>query len=364
MIPLVQPLFGAEEKKILMEIVESRILASGRYVKKFEEECASYFNTNYAVAVSSGTTALHAALLACGIKPGDKVLTTPFSFIATANSILFCNAKPVFADIDPQTYNLSPAETERILKKEKNIKAVIVVHLYGMPADMGAFLRLQKKYKFALIEDCAQSHGALYQGKMTGSFGDASTFSYYATKNASTGEGGTVHTNSKRIDGLVRQIINHGRAGHSTHTILGYNFRLTNLAAGIGIVQLKKLNDWNKARISNARYLSEHLKDVEFIQTPFIPEYAKPVFHQYTVRVPAALRERFMKHLTDSGVGCGIYYPCAIHRQPLYQKLGYKRGLCPQAEKASQEVLSLPVHPALKQNDLKKIVDVIKSFKK
>jgi len=315
------------------------------------------------VAVSSGTTALHAALLAAGIQPGDKVLTTPLSFIATANSILFCGARPVFADIDPATFNLSPEAAEQALKKEKNIKAVILVHLYGMPADMDAFLKLKKKYKFILIEDCAQAHGATYKGIIAGSFGDLSAFSYYATKNIMTGEGGMVHTSNPRYDKLIRQIINHGRSGHSVHTILGYNFRLTNLAAGIGIVQLGKLKQWNAARKKNARYLSEHLQGLGFITTPAIPAHADPVFHQYTVRIPHVLRKKFMEYLQKNGVGNGIYYPEVIYRQPFYQKMGYKKGLCPVAEKAVQEVLSLPVHPALTAKDLETIVTVIRGFK-
>jgi dTDP-4-amino-4,6-dideoxygalactose transaminase len=362
MISLVHPIVGTEEKKILNEIVDSRILASGKYVTEFEKQCATMVGTKYAVAVSSGTTALHAALLACGIGPGDKVLTTPFSFIATANSILFCGAKPVFADIDPATYNLSPAAVEQVLKKEKNIKAVIVVHLYGTPADMAAFLRLKKKYGFILIEDCAQAHGATFKGKVVGSFGEANAFSYYATKNAMCGEGGAVHTNSALIDRRLRQIINHGRSGQSTHTVLGYNFRLTNLAAGIGIVQLKRLAVWTEARRANAAFLTENLRGLDHVVTPIEPDDTMPVYHQYTIRVPRQLRKAFMQHLQSKGVGCGVYYPYAIHRQPLYVKLGYKAGLCPQAEKAAQEVVSLPVHPALKKNDLTIIVEAIRSF--
>jgi dTDP-4-amino-4,6-dideoxygalactose transaminase len=363
MIPLVQPLVGAEEKKIISKIIDSRILASGEYVKQFEDACALHFNTKFCVAVSSGTTALHAALLACGIKQGDKVLTTPLSFIATANSILFCGAKPVFADIDPVTFNLSPRSAEEALKKDKSIKAIIVVHLYGMPADMKEFVRLKKKYDVALIEDCAQAHGAKCYGRIVGSIGDASAFSFYATKNIMTGEGGTIHTNNQLIDKRVRQIINHGREGHSTHTVLGFNFRLTNIAAGIGIVQLKKLDKWNAMRRKNAEYLTRSLETLPFLRTPVIPSNFEPVFHQYTLRVTPGLRAEFMKHLAKKGVGCGIYYSDVIYRQPLYQKLGYKKGSCPEAEKAVEEVVSIPVHPALSKKDLVSIVDGIRSFK-
>ena len=362
MIPLVHPIFGKNEKKSLSEIIDSRIIASGKYVERFEAVSARMFGTKYAVAASNGTTALHAALLACGVKPGDKVLTTPFSFIATANSILYCGAKPVFADIDPGTYNISAREAEKVLKKEKNVKAVIIVHLYGMPCDMDAFNKLKKKYKFVLIEDCAQAHGARFKGKVVGSFGDASAFSFYATKNVTTGEGGLILTNAPEVNALARQIVNHGRDEHNNHTVLGFNFRLTNLAAGIGIEQLKHLDEWSRARRANAGFLNSRLRDIQGITTPEIPSGYTPVFHQYTIGVKNGLRDKLAEHLKLSGVGCGIYYSRAIYRQPLYAKLGYKPGLCPEAEKASSEVLSLPVHPALKKRELGTIAGSVKRF--
>lgn len=362
MIPLVHPIFGQNEKKVLSEIIESRMLASGKYVEKFEKISAEMFGVKHAIATSNGTTALHAALLACGIKPGDKVLTTPFSFIATANSILYCGAKPVFADIDPRTFNISPVEAEKALKKDKTIKAVIIVHLYGMPCDMEAFMKLKKKYKFILIEDCAQAHGARFKSKVVGSFGDASAFSFYATKNVTTGEGGLVLTNNPKTDAMTRQLINHGRDGHSNHTVLGYNFRLTNLAAGIGIEQLKSLDDWSNIRRENAAYLTSHLSDLKHIKTPFIPKNVTPVFHQYTIRIRKDLREKLMDHLKGRGIGHGIYYSCAIYQQPLYQKLGYRHGLCPETERAISEVLSLPVHPALKRHELDAVVNAVREF--
>lgn len=362
MISLVHPIFGENEKKMLAEIMDSRIIASGKYVEIFESMCAAQFGTRFAVATSNGTTALHAALLACGIKPGDKVLTTPFSFIATANSILYCGAKPVFADIDPATYNLSPQAAEKALVEHKDIKAVVLVHLYGMPADMDAFMRLKKKYGFILIEDCAQAHAAKFKGKAVGGFGEASAFSFYATKNVTTGEGGVVLTGDPKIDSLTRQIINHGRDGQSNHTVLGYNFRLTNLAAGIGVEQMKKLDEWSAQRRKNAGYLSAKLAGISQITLPAETQGAEPVFHQYTIRVTGASRQKFMEHLKAKGIGSGIYYPCAIYEQPLYRDLGYKTGICPEAEKAGKEVLSLPVHPALKTEELDQIASAVKGF--
>ncbi len=364
MINIAQPHIGKKERQLINEVLDSRMLASGKYVERFEQSFAKYSGAKFGIANANGTTALHAALLMCGIKPGDKVATTSFSFIATANSILFCNAKPVFVDIDPQTYNINPAELEKTLKKEKNIKAVLIVHLYGLMCDMDAILKLRKKYKFKLIEDSAQAHGAAYNNKKTGSFGDASAFSFYATKNMMTGEGGITLTNDAKADAYGRQIINHGRAAHSTHTVLGYNYRLTNLAAAIGIAQLEQLDGWTAKRIANAKKYNEALKDLSFITLPAIPKKCKHVFHQYTIRVKASEREKFMKYLKDNGVGCGIYYDTAMYNQPVYRKLGYKAGLCPEAEKAAKEVVSLPVHPALSKADTDKVINVIKGYKK
>jgi len=362
MIPLVHPIFGHNEKKILSEILDTTIIASGKYVERFENTGAALFGAKHAVATSNGTSALHSALVATGIKPGDKVLTTPFSFIATANSILYCGAKPVFADIDPKTCNLSPVETEKVLKKEKNIKAVIIVHLYGQPCDMDAFMKLRKKYGFILIEDCAQAHGAKFKNRVVGSFGDASAFSFYATKNVTTGEGGLVLTNDDKVEALVRQFINHGRDGHSNHTLLGYNFRLTNLAAGLGIEQLKNLEEWSSVRRENAAYLNSHLSDLKHIKTPQNIKGTTPVFHQYTIRVRSDIRENLIDYLKDRAIGHGVYYPYAIYKQPLYQKLGYAAGLCPEAEKAANEVLSLPVHPALKRHELDAVINAVREF--
>ncbi|MDR2427114.1 MAG: DegT/DnrJ/EryC1/StrS family aminotransferase [Endomicrobium sp.] len=364
MIPIAHPVIEEEEKKLIEEVLDSRMLASGKYVETFERDFAQYCSTKFAISAANGTAALHTALLTCGIKPGDKVVTTPFSFIATSNSILFCSAKPIFADIDPETYNISPAELEKILKKEKNVKAVLIVHLYGLACDMDAILKLKKKYKFKLIEDACQSHGAEYKGKKVGSFGDAAAFSFYATKNMMTGEGGIVLINDAKSDKYARQIINHGRDGHSTFTVLGYNYRLTNLAAAIGIEQLKKLEKWTSKRIENAQKYNNSFKELDFIKTPFIPKSSRHVFHQYTVRIKAGERNKFMNYLKENGIGCGIYYDTVLYRQPYYKKLGYKAGLCPQAEKATKEVVSLPVHPSLSDSDIDKIIKVIKGYKK
>ncbi|MDR3195981.1 MAG: DegT/DnrJ/EryC1/StrS family aminotransferase [Endomicrobium sp.] len=364
MINVACPIIGERERRLVNDVLNSRILASGKYVSQFEQSFAEYCGAKFGIANANGTTSLHTALLMFGIKPGDKVITTPFTFIATANSVLFCGAKPIFADIDPKTFNIDSIKLEETLKKEKNVKAVIIAHLYGLTCNMDAILKLKKKYKFKLIEDACQAHGAEFKNKKAGSFGNASAFSFYATKNMMTGEGGIVLTNDAKADKYGRQIINHGREGHSTHTVLGYNFRLTNLAAAIGVAQLGQLESWIEKRIANAKKYNEAFKDLEFLQTPYVPENCRHVFHQYTVRVSSKERESFMKRLADKGVGSGIYYPCVIYKQPLYKKLGYKSGLCKEAEKAAMEVVSLPVHPSLLAAEVDEIIKVVKSYKK
>jgi dTDP-4-amino-4,6-dideoxygalactose transaminase len=364
MINVACPIIREREKKIVQDVLDSKILASGKYVVQFEQSFAKYCETDFGIANANGTTSLHTALLMFGIKPGDKVVTTPFTFIATSNSILFCGAKPIFVDIDPKTFNIDPVKLEEALKKEKNVKAVIIVHLYGLPCDMDAVLKLRKKYKFKLIEDACQAHGAEFENKKVGSFGDAAAFSFYATKNMMTGEGGIVLTNDAKADKYGRQIINHGRDGYSTHIVLGYNFRLTNLAAAIGIAQLEQLENWITKRIVNAKKYNEAFKDLEFLQIPNIPKNCRHVFHQYTVRISSKERDFFIKYLADKGVGSGVYYNCVIYKQPFYKQLGYKFGICKEAEKAVKEVVSLPVHPSLSTAEVDEIIKVVRGYKK
>lgn len=364
MINIASPIIGESEKQLIAEVLESKILASGKYVEKFEGLFANYCRTKFAIASSNGTTALHSALLACGVKEGDKVAVTAFSFIATANSILYCRAKPVFVDIDPKTFNMDLDALEQTLKKEKNIKAVILVHLYGLMSDMDKISALRDKYGFKLIEDCAQAHGAQYKNTRAGSVGDASAFSFYATKNLMTGEGGMILTNNSKTDKLLRQITNHGRDGHSSFAVLGYNYRMTNLAAAIGIAQLSSLEERTDKRNENAKKYYENLNGLDFLTLPEVPVDFRHVFHQYTLRVKASLREEFMNHLKDNEIGCGIYYDTVMYKQPVYRKLGYKNGLCPQAEKAAKEVVSIPIHPSLSQKDIDKVIEAIRGFKK
>jgi len=363
-IRLSKPVINKEEKANVLDVLSSGLLARGGYVDKFESLFAKYAGTRYAVSTSNGTTALHASLLAAGIGRGDTVLTTPFSFIATSNAILHCGARIIFADIDPATFNISPDEMERALKKHsKRIKAALITHLYGLPCDMGRIMALKRKYNILLAEDCAQAHGAEFNRRRVGSFGDIAAFSFYGSKNMTTGEGGIITTNSKGLYEKCACLADQGRSSRFIHSEAGFNYRMSNLAAAIGVAQLKKINSLTKARIRNASHLSGKLKDIGWLKTPERPRGLKHVFHLYTVRVKKG-RNALIKHLKKNGIDASSNYPLPIYRQPAYRKLGYGNQRMPNAEAASREVVNLPVHPGLTGRDLEKIVRVIKSWKR
>jgi len=344
---------------MVLAVLDSGCLAAGDFINRFETAFASFVGTRFAVATSSGTTALHVALLAAGIQPGDRVITTPFTFVATANAILHCGAIPVFADIDPETLNIDPEAVYR-LARTSGAKALIPVHLFGTPCHMDALVSIATETGLLLFEDCAQAHGAKYQGQTVGSFGQAAAFSFYATKNMTTGEGGMVVTNQEEVYRRAQLLINHGAPSKYCHELLGYNYRLTEVAAAIGLAQLAKLPDFTARRQANAKYLTKSLADLPWLILPKEPNGRDCVYHQYTIRT--AQRDALASHLMKNGVQCGIHYPVPIHRQPLYNHLGYGTVNLPVAELASRQVLSLPVHPGLTEPDLARIIEVIGSF--
>ena len=363
MIPIARPLIGEEEINAVIEVLKSGMLAHGKEVEEFEKEFAQYLGVKHGIAVVNGTAALDVALKALRIGPGDEVITTPFTFIASANSILFQGAKPVFADIDPKTYNLDPNEVlEKITDKTK---AIVVVHLYGQPADMKAFKEIAEDHKLYLIEDCAQAHGAEFEGQKVGTFGDIAAFSFYPTKNMTTGEGGMVVTNDGELAKKVDLIRNHGQAEKYLHVELGYNLRMTNIAAAIGRAQLKKLDGWNKKRIENAKLLSEGISKIDGLTPPYVDERVKHVFHQYVIKVEEEFplnRDELMAKLREKGIGSAVHYPSPVHQQPFYQKLGYPKDICPNAIEASKKVLSLPVHPAVSEEDIAYIINTLREL--
>ncbi|NJE26418.1 DegT/DnrJ/EryC1/StrS family aminotransferase [Thermococcus sp. MV5] len=363
MIPIAKPLIGEEEINAVVEVLKSGMLAHGKEVEAFEREFADYLGAKYGIAVTNGTAALDVALKAIKIGPGDEVITTPFTFIASANSILFQGAKPVFADIDPKTYNLDPNEVlEKITDKTK---AIVVVHLYGQPADMKAFKEIAEDYKLYLIEDCAQAHGAEFEGQKVGTFGDIAAFSFYPTKNMTTGEGGMIITNDEELARRAELIRNHGQTKKYLHEELGYNLRMTNIAAAIGRAQLKKLDEWNEQRIENAKLLSDGISKIDGLTPPYTDPRVKHVFHQYVIRVEEGFplsREELMAKLREKGIGSAVHYPIPVHHQPFYQKLGYPKDICPNAIEAAKRVLSLPVHPAVSEEDIDYIIKTLEEL--
>jgi dTDP-4-amino-4,6-dideoxygalactose transaminase len=356
MIPIAKPLIGKEEQDAILDIINSGQLVQGPKVREFEARFAELCGVEHAVATSSGTTALHIAMLAHQIGPSDEVITSPFSFIASANCALYVGARPVFVDIEPDFFTIDPTKIEaRITAKTK---AIIPIHLYGQPCDMDLIAEIAQKHHIAIIEDACQAHGAKYKGRPVGSFGTA-CYSLYATKNITTIEGGMLVTNDSQIAERARLIRNHGSPRTYEHVLLGYNMRMTDLGAAIGLVQIKNLEKWNSIRQENAAYLTMKLSKVTGVVTPKVREQSEHVFHQYTIRIPD--RDHSAQKLRERGVGVGIHYPTPIHRQPLYQELGYCDVL-PIAEAASREVLSLPVHPSLTQDDLDFIVQSVASL--
>lgn len=354
MIPIAKPDIGDEEIRAVAEVLKSGIIASGPEVAEFEKEFAHYTGVKYAVAVNSGTAALHAALLANDIGKGDEVITTPFSFIATANSILFTGAKPVFVDIEPETFNINPELIEE--KITENTKVIMPVHLYGHPAKMDEIMEIVNEHNLVLIEDACQSHGAEYRGKKVGSFG-CGTFSFYPTKNMTTGEGGMITTNDDEVAEKACMIRNHGSRERYLHEMLGYNLRMTDISAAIGRVQLGKLEKYIEKRRENAKVLNEGLGDLDCIQIPTEVDCCRHVYHQYTVRTDH--RENIVSSLQKANIGYGIHYPIPIHKQPIYDKLGYKDKL-PEAEKAAEKVLSLPVNPSIGDEEIYQVIDAVK----
>jgi len=355
MIPIADPELGTAEKDAVSEVIDSGMLADGPEVRAFEAEFADYCGVDHAVATSNGTTALHAALKALGIGDGDRILTTPFSFVASANAIRFTRAEPVFADIDIATYNLNPHAVETVLR-EQDIDAIVAVHLYGLPASMNHLQDLAETYDVPLVEDAAQAHGATVDGRRIGSLGDVGCFSFYPTKNMTTGEGGMITTDRADVADRAAQFINHGRNDTYEHETLGHNFRMTSVAAAMGRVQLERLPGYIEARRANARRLDTGLAD-STVTTPLEPPNRRHVYHQYTVRVNE--RDAFVDFLEERDVGTGIYYPKSIHEQPAYD--GFD-GPFPVAEQAATEVVSLPVHPNVSSEDVNRIINVAQDY--
>lgn len=351
-IPVAKPLVGDAEKRAVMEVLDSGQLAMGSRTEAFEKAFAEYVGSKHAIGVNSGTAALIVALQAHGVGPGDEVITTPFSFIATATSIIACGATPVFVDIDPFDLNLDPNQVEDAITDQT--KAVMPVHLYGHPARIAEIQEICDDNDLALVEDAAQAHGAEHAGRRVGTFGTG-CFSFYPTKNMTTGEGGIITTNDDEVARLCRIIRSHGQEVRYKHDYFGLNWRMQDMNAAIGLVQMDYIEDWNRARIANAEKLASLIRAVE---TPRVRDGDRHVFHQFTVRVPHD-RDGVQKQLQEAGVGSAVHYPIPIHHQPIMQQMGFGEGSFPVAEAAAEHVFSLPVHPSLGPEDVEYIAATI-----
>jgi len=353
-----------ELNQAIEQVVKRGSFILGENVRRCEEEVAGYLGVKYGIGVGNGSDALYLALLACGIRPGDEVITTPFTFFATAGSIVRAGAVPVFADIDPGTYNLDARLIES--KITEKTRAIMPVHLYGQAADMAPLMEVAKKYNLKVIEDTAQALGSTYNGQKTCSFGDAGCLSFFPTKNLGCfGDGGMVVTNDPEVAEKLRMLRVHGSRKKYYHEYVGINSRLDEVQAAILVVKMKYLDQWIAARNNLAANYSELFKQSgleEVVKLPFAVNNGFHTYNQYTVRVP--FRDELQSYLKERGVRTAVYYPLPLHLQPAFSNLGYKEGDFPEAEKACSEVISLPIFPELTIEQQEYVVEVIKTFYK
>lgn len=346
-----------EIEKVLTEILESGHFVLGRNVKALEKEIAEYHKVKYAVSLASGTDALHLSLKALGIKEGDEVITTPFTFVAAAEAIVYVGATPVFADIDRQTLNIDPLKIKD--KITPKTRAIIPVHLFGQPADMGKIMELAENHNIRVIEDCAQAFGAKYKNTHTGSIGDAGCFSFYPSKNLGAfGDGGMMITNNSKVYEMVKLLRNHGSAVPYQHSFIGYNSRLDEIQAAVLRIKLKHIDKYNQKRQELAQVYTSILDNAgDTVQClPEIPDRTH-VYHQYTIK--SARRAVIQKALKDSFISSVIYYPLPLHLQEAFKYLGYRENDFPESEAAAKEVLSLPMYPELEPEKAKLIAEVV-----
>jgi perosamine synthetase len=353
MIPAAKPLIGPEERAAVDRVLQSGMLAQGPEVAVFEKEFSSIVAGRHCIAVNSGTSGLHMALVAVGLKAGDEVIVPSFTFAATANAVALTGATPIFVDIDPRTFNIDPAAIEAAITPRT--RAIQPVHLYGQPAAMKEIMSIAERHNLLVVEDAAQAHMASLDGTQVGAFGVTGVFSFYPTKNMTSGEGGMISTASDEIARQCRLLRNQGMEKRYANEIVGFNSRMTDIHAAIGRVQLTKLAGWTAQRRSNAKFLDENLKGVV---VPYVAPGAFHVYHQYTIRIVGHDRDAFAAEMIKRGIGNGVYYPVPVHQLPSF-RLPFD---LPETTRAGKEVLSIPVHPALSPEDLENVVSVINSI--
>lgn len=350
---------GTEIRTAIESVLASQMFILGREGAALEQEIAQLCGVAHGIGVASGTDALMLALRACGVREGDEVVIPPFTFVATGSAVSALGAKPVFADIRPDTYNLDPSDLAR--RVTRKTKAIIAVHLYGLACDMDPIVKFARASNLSVIEDNAQSIGASYKGRRTGSLGDAACFSFYPTKNLGAyGDGGMVVTNSNEVAARLKTLRNHGQSAKYVSSEPGWNSRLDEIQAAILRVKLRHLPAWQSARQAHAASYSKLLLGIPGVAPPLVPEGYEHVFHQYTIRVER--REALVKLLNERKIGSAIYYPMPLHLQPLYASLGHRMGDFPHAEHAAQEVLSLPMFPELRLQQLTRVAETVAEF--
>jgi len=348
-----------EIEDAIRHVLDKTAFAGGPFVAQFEKEFAAHCGTQFAAGVGSGTDALWLALLAIGVGPGDEVITVADTFIATAEAISYCGAKPVFVDVEPATFNMDPAKFEAAITKRT--KAVIPVHLFGQTADMDPILAIARKHQLFVLEDASQAHGAEYKGKVAGSMGDAGCFSFYPGKNLGAyGEAGAVVTNNEELDKNIRMLRDHGQEKKYHHGRIGWNARMDGIQGAILSVKLKHLPAWNEARRRNAALYDGLLNEVRGIAIPRVAAYAKPVYHIYAIRVTD--RDAVIAALAAKDIHCGIHYPIPLHLQEAYKSLGYGAGAFPVAEKAASEFISLPMYAELTGEQIARVATELKAI--
>lgn len=347
-----------EALEAINEVCESQLFCLGPAVSEFEKEIASYCGSKYAIGISSGSDALLVSLMALDIKPGDEVITTPFTFFATAGAIARLGGKPVFVDVDADSYNIDPAGIEE--KITEKTKAIIPVHLFGQLAQMKPIIQIAKRHKLAVVEDAAQAIGAIQDGTICGNFGDCGCFSFYPTKNlGGFGDGGLVISNNEKLVEKIKFLRNHGQNPQYFYKLIGGNFRLDGIQGAVLTVKLNYLDGWSEKRRQNAALYDEILSDSP-VRTPKIDPNNISIYHQYTIAAPE--RDRLQKFLADNEISSAIFYPKPLHLQECFSELGYKQGDFPVAERLCDEVLSLPIYPELRPEQIEYVAGTILKF--
>jgi dTDP-4-amino-4,6-dideoxygalactose transaminase len=348
-----------EIQRAIGEVLSDCDYVRGKWIEQFEEAFAQYCGGTYASAVSSGTAALHLALLAAGVGPGDEVVTSPYTFIATAEAITAAGARPVFVDIHPGPLTIDPEKIDGVVTRRT--KSIVPVDLYGQPADLDAVREVARVHGLTVIEDACQAAGAQYKGRPIGGTSHLTCFSFYPSKTlGALGDAGAVVTNDLKAVEHIRLRRDHGQTERGVHEVEGYNARMDSIQAAVLLVKLQHLDRWNEARRRHAGQYDELLADVEGMQIPAVMKYANPVYALYTIRVRH--RDRLQAHLRQRGISTGVYYPIPLHRQPAYRYLGYKEGDFPVAEAAAQESLSLPMYPELSEDEISHVAESVREF--